>query len=161
MKTFGLLLACLGCLFVSAQKIQVIVPTQPVVVGTAFQVQYIITEPSAFVEASTPVFDSCRLISGPHIYKGNATVDGKLQPIQNVAFTLIPSKTGLLQIGAIKARFKGGIEVQSSNAGITVVAKPKASFSVRSSYTDVQLYASPSRSDREKLIEDNLFINDR
>ena len=133
-------------------------PTQPVVVGTAFQVQYVITDPSEFVEASTPVFDSCRLISGPNIYKGNAVVDGKLQPIQNIAYTLVPTATGVLKIGSINAKFKTLPDEQSVVAGITVVPQPKASFSVRSSYTDVALYAPSAKKDREKLIDENLFV---
>lgn len=141
-----------------AQAIEVIVPTQPVVVGTAFQVQYVITEPAEFVSATTPTFDSCRLISGPNIYKGNAVINGKLQAIQNIAYTLVPTTTGVLRIGGIKVSFKNGFDKQSTDAGITVTPQPKASFSVRSSYTDVALYAPSAKKDREQLINENLFI---
>lgn len=134
------------------------VPTQPVVVGTAFQVQYVITDPADFVEASTPIFDSCRIISGPNIYKGNAVIDGRLQPIQNIAYTLVPIATGVLKIGNISITFKNLPDEQSASAGITVVPQPKASFSVRSSYTDVALYAPSAKKDREKLIDENLFV---
>jgi hypothetical protein len=156
----------MGCLVIfflipllcCSQKVEVIVPTQPVVVGTAFQVQYVITDPSEFVEASIPIFDSCRLISGPNIYKGNAVVDGKLQPIQNIAYTLVPTATGVLKIGSINVTFKNLPDEQSAIAGITVVPQPKASFNVRSSYTDVALYAPSAKKDREKLIDENLFV---
>lgn len=133
-------------------------PTQPVVVGTAFQVQYIITEPSEFVEATTPSFDSCRLISGPNIYKGNAVVDGKLQPIQNIAYTLVPTKVGMVKIGSIKVNFRNLPAGQSAEATVTVVPQPKASFNVRSSYTDAALYAPSSKKDVDKLIDQNLFV---
>ena len=141
-----------------SQKVQVIVPTQPVVIGTAFQVQYVITNPSEYTSATTPVFDSCRLISGPNTYKGNTAIEGKLQPIQNITYTLVPTKVGLLKIGGIKVSFKNLRDVQSTDAGINVVSQPKASFSVRSSYTDVTLYAPSLKKDREKLIRENLFI---
>lgn len=133
-------------------------PSQPVVIGTAFQVQYVVTDPADFVEASTPVFDSCRIISGPNIYKGNAVIDGKLQPIQNVAYTLVPIATGVLKIGSINVTFKNLAGEQSAIAEITVVAQPKASFSVRSSYTDVALYTPSIKKNREKLIDENLFV---
>lgn len=145
-------------LFCFSQKVQVMVPTQPVVAGTAFQVQYVITNPSAFESASTPVFDSCRLISGPNIYKGNAVIDGKLQPIQNITYTLVPTATGVLKIGSIKVSFTHLPDEESAVAGITVVPQPKASFSVRSSYTDVALYAPSAKKNREKLIDENLFV---
>jgi len=158
MKCIGAILFFLISYQCWSQKIEVIVPAQPVVVGTAFQVQYIITEPSEFVAATTPVFDSCRLISGPNIYKGNAVVDGQLQPIQNITYTLVPMQTGVLRIGSIKASYKNFPDEQSSDAGITVVPQPKASFSVRSSYTDIDLYAPAAKKDREQLINENLFI---
>ena len=158
MKAVGFILFLLTCGGAGAQSIQVIVPSQPVVVGTAFQVQYIITDPSEFAEASTPVFDNCQLISGPHIYKGNAVIEGKVQPIQNIAYTLVPLKTGLIRIGGINVHFKSLPDLQSADAGVTVVPQPKASFNLRSSYTDVALYAPSSQKDRQKLIDENLFI---
>ena len=158
MKPFGTILFLLISWQCWSQKVEVIVPAQPVVVGTAFQVQYIITEPAELVAATTPVFDSCRLISGPNIYKGNAVVNGRLQPIQNITYTLVPTQTGVLRIGSIKASYKNFPDEQSSDAGITVVPQPKASFSVRSSYTDIDLYAPASKKDREQLIDENLFI---
>ena len=158
MKIAGTILLFLISCRCWSQEIEVIVPTQPVVVGTAFQVQYVITEPGEFVAATTPTFDSCRLISGPNIYKGNAVINGKLQAIQNIAYTLVPTATGVLRIGGIKVSFKNGSDRQSTDAGITVTPQPKASFSVRSSYTDVALYAPSSKKDREQLIKENLFI---
>src|SRR4051812_46585547 len=92
----------------AAQKIQTVVPGQPVIVGTAFLVQYIISGSSDPVSIDTPVFDGIQLVSGPNIYKGNATIDGRSQPIQNVTYTLIAEKTGLLKIAGLNAVFKNG-----------------------------------------------------
>lgn len=142
----------------SAQKIQTILPDQSVVVGTAFQVQYIISNPGEAVSSTPPTFDSCRLISGPNIYQGNATIEGRQQSIQNIAYTLMPLKVGTLKIGSIKVYFKNGMEAQSSDTAIRVVPQPNASFLSQSSYTDITLYAPASKTDRQKLIEDNLFI---
>ncbi|MGZ3847494.1 MAG: BatD family protein [Flavisolibacter sp.] len=151
---FGFLTARYG----HCQQIQVIVPTQPIVAGTAFQVQYVITHPQEFEQASTPEFDSCQVISGPHVYRGNALVEGRLQPIQNIAYTLVSNRTGLLKIGRLHASFRNLPDAESPDAGVTVIPPPRASFSARSSYTDAKLNTPPSPKDREKLIQDNLFI---
>src|SRR6476661_5247329 len=144
--------SCLG------QKVQLIVPGQPVIVGTAFQVQYVITNPTELLEASQPIFDSCQVISGPNVYRGDALIDGRLQPIENITYTLQPKTVGVLRIGAITVMFKGGGQVVSSNGGITSVPPPRASFSTSSSYTDVSLYAPPKAMDRQALVDQNLFI---
>jgi hypothetical protein len=141
-----------------AQQVQLIVPMQPVIVGSAFQVQYVITNPSELLEASQPSFDSCQVISGPNVYRGNAMIDGKLQPIENITYTLQPKTIGVLRIGAITVMYKGGGQVVSSNGGITSVPPPKASFSTSSSYTDATLYAPPKTMDRMQLVDQNLFI---
>jgi hypothetical protein len=141
-----------------AQKVQLIVPGQPVIVGSAFQVQYVVTNPSELLEASQPIFDSCLVISGPNVYRGDAMIDGKMQPIENITYTLQPKTTGVLRIGAITVMYKGGGQVVSSNGGVTAVPPPRASFSTSSSYTDVNLYAPPKAVDRQQLVQENLFI---
>lgn len=145
-----------GTLF--AQKIQMIVPVQPVVAQTAFLVQYIITAPSDLVNFTQPDFKDIQLISGPHHYKGNAVIDGKMQSIENITYTLVCSRTGKIKINGLTARFKNG-EVQRTNeAYITVLPLPNASFTASSSYTDISLYDPSSKTDIEKLIKENLFI---
>lgn len=141
-----------------AQRIQTIVPKQPVVVGNAFQVQYIITEPSDLVKITEPSFDGLRLISGPNYYKGNSVIGGKMQSIQNITYTVVPLKTGKININGMASVFKQGDD-KSSNATITVIPQPGTSYNSSSSYTDVSLYAPSSKADLNKLIEENLFVN--
>jgi hypothetical protein len=141
-----------------AQQVQTVVPRQAVVVGNAFQIQYIITQPSDLIEASRPTFDNLRLVSGPNYYRGNGLVDGKMQAIENITYTLVPLRTGSIKIGGIEASFRNRGKIKSADAVITVAAAPKASFNVSSSYTDVSLYAPSSKTDRDKLIAENLFI---
>ena len=141
-----------------AQKVQTIVPQQPVVVGTAFQVQYIITQPGELANTVLPAFDSFRLVSGPNHYKGNALIDGKQQPIENITFTLVPSSTGTITINGLKASFKNGSEQEGAAATITVIPQPRVSFIARSSYTDLALYAPRSEADLQKMVGENLFL---
>lgn len=142
---------------VAAQKIQTIVLKQ-VTQGTAFQIQYVVTEPSNLISVNAPAFDSLQLVSGPNYYNGNATVDGKLQPIKNITYTVVCSKIGKLKINGITANFKNAPEQKANDVFITVVAAPNASFKASSSYTDVSLFEPSSKADIDKLISDNLFV---
>ena len=142
----------------AAQKIQTVVPSQPIVIGTAFQVQYIIIEPSGFAGAETPEFENFLLVSGPNHYKGKAIIEGRMQVIENITYTLVPQKTGILIIPALHAGFKDGNVMKSENEAVTVIPKPKMSFLSRSSYTDVSLYAPSSHGDLDRMINENIFI---
>ena len=149
------------CLYfgAAAQKVQTIVPKQPVVTGTAFQVQYIITQPADLINISAPGFEGFRVVSGPNHYKGNAVINGKLQPIENITYTLVSLELGEKEIKGIRVSFKNAPEEESNAATIMLIPQPRVSFSARSSYTDVSLYAPSSKADLEKMIADNLFIN--
>ncbi len=141
-----------------AQKIRTIVPRQPVVVGNAFQLQFIITDPTGFTDLVPPAFDSLRLVSGPNHYKGNASIDGRTQQIENITYTLVASRPGTIRLKAATANFKNGPEERSDDIVIQVLPHPRASFSARSSYTDPALYTPSTKTDLEKLIAENLFI---
>src|SRR6476620_9089592 len=78
----------------AAQRVRVIVPAEAVVSGNAFQVQYVIEGPETIQNIQPPAFDSLQLVSGPHRYSGTAMVDGKMQPIENIAYTLLSTRTG-------------------------------------------------------------------
>lgn len=151
-----LLLLLAPCMY--AQGLKTIVPRQPVVAGTAFQVQYIITRPDELLSTEPPEFKGFRVVSGPNHYKGNALIDGKIQPIENVTYTLVSDVVGDLRVEGLKARFKNSTEAESGDAVVTLIPQPRVSFSARSSYTDLNLYAPSSQADLDKMIEENLFI---
>lgn len=153
-----ILLYCAVCMVVEAQKVQTIVPKDPVVLGTAFQVQYVITDPTDLAGTSTPIFDSFQVVSGPNHYKGNAVIEGRLQSIENITYTLVPNRLGTLTVKGITANFKNGTEQKSSDAAVSILPQPRASFSSRSSFTDVSLYSPASKSSLQKIISENLFI---
>ena len=158
MKKTGIaLIYFLSSLCVHAQRIQAIVPSQ-VVAGNAFQIQYIIIDPSDFLEINTPQFDNLQLISGPNYYKGNSLVNGKKQSIENVTYTVVPTKPGVIRINSVTARFKNNEVEKSDEISIRVLPQPKASFNALSTYTDINLYAPSTKTDLDKLIEANLFV---
>lgn len=142
---------------VNAQTIQTIVPNQPVIIGNAFLIQYIITQPSEIISIGPVFFDDLKIVSGPDHYKGKAFLKGTTQPIENITYTVIPLKTGRIKINGLTIRFKKN-EIRSNDVSVTVVAKPKASFHSSSSYTEAQLYAPSSKANLDKLISENLFI---
>jgi hypothetical protein len=143
-------------LYSNAQRIQIIVPKQ-VVTGNAFQIQYVIDDPSFFEMIGTPRFDNLQLISGPNYYQGNSLVNGKTQAVENITYTVVPLKAGTIRIAPVTAKFKNGEET-TNEVRITAIPQPKASFNALSTYTDINLYAPSSKTDLDKLIEANLFI---
>jgi hypothetical protein len=140
------------------QKVETIVPGQPVVTGTAFLVQYVITEPSLLANIISPEFDGLQIVSGPNHYKGTAVVDGRDQAIENVTYTLVASKNGLIKIPGLTAVFKTGLKFTSISESIQVVQPPQASYLSSSAYTDVSLYNPTATTDIKKLIDQNIFI---
>lgn len=147
---------CFFFLLSHAQRVQTIVPKQ-VVAGNAFQIQYIITDPYTLENISAPQLENLRLISGPNYYKGNSLVNGKMQSIENIAYTVVPLQAGTIKINAVIVRFKDGDE-KTKAISLTAVPQPKASFNTVSTYTDLNLYAPSSKTDLDKLVDKNLFI---
>lgn len=140
-----------------SQKIQTIVPKQ-VVVGNAFQIQYIINHSSSLAGIHAPQFENFQLVSGPNYYKGSSLINGKTLPIENITYTVVPLKTGIIKINPLIVQYRAGDEESSDEVTLIVIPQPKASFNSISTYTDINLYAPSSKTDPDKLIETNLFI---
>lgn len=156
MKQF-LFLLLFFCTRAQGQQVRTILPAQPVVEGTAFQVQYIITNGAGFLSASTPEFQGCHIVSGPNYYKGIGTADGASQLIQNIAYTVVADKAGSLTIPAIRVKFSSGLTVEGAATNVIVQPPPNASYTTHSSYTDREVYTTRA-SRLEELIRTNLFL---
>lgn len=154
----GAIIFLLSILFFSStgQKVQTIVPEQ-IIAGNAFQIQYIISGPSGSVDIIVPQLENLKLISGPNYYKGNSLINGSLQPIQNISFTIVALKEGLVRIKGTTVSF-GNMDEKTEDIVLNVLPPPKASFNAISTYTDLSLYAPASKVDTDKIIEENLFI---
>lgn len=158
MKHSAVILLLIFMKTATAQKVQTIAPTRPVTEGTAFQIQYVISNPSEVMAIYPPDFDSLQLISGPNHYKGVTVIDGKQQPIDNITYTVLARKAGKYSIEGPDITYKNFTHQRGQDVVITVVTAPKASYNTLSSYTDVNLYAPSKKTDYEKLIRDNLFV---
>lgn len=152
------ILTLLFSLRLFAQKVETIAPDKPVVTGTAFLIQYIITQPSLLVNIIAPDFEGLQVVSGPNHYKGEAVVDGHVQSIENITYTLVASKNGSIKIPGLSAVFKNGLKVSSLTQHIDIVLPPQASYLSSSPYTDISLYTPASKTDLDKLIDKNIFI---
>jgi hypothetical protein len=158
MKTVLSFLLLTGFITGFCQDVVLIPPPTPVVAGTAFQVQYVIRDPAGYVSASTPVFDSCKVVSGPHFYKGTTSANGKTEPILNITYTLIANAQGTIDLGRLVVHYKDGSDKISSEGRVLIIPPPHASFTSQSSFTDLSLYAPKNPSDLQKLISENLFV---
>lgn len=106
--------------------VQTIVPLQPVAVGAAFQVQYIVTGTEPVVELQSPAFGKdFRFVSGPNLYKGEALINGKKLPVRNFSFTLIPLRKGRLIVKGATVVFGSG-KKQSGDGFVVVSGKLKS-----------------------------------
>lgn len=140
----------------SGQHIQLIAPHRSIIAGTAFQVQYVITDATAVGLVTLPSLDSFQVISGPHYYRGNNLRNGASQVIENITYTLIAAHKGTFLLKGIKAQFKTGREEKQPDTVLLVLAPQNASYNAQSNYTDASFYNAPK--DLEKLISENLFM---
>jgi BatD DUF11 like domain len=126
MKWFVLIIFLPWCAAATAQhSIQTVVPLQPITVGTAFQVQYIVTDNEPAVELQSPAFGKdFRFVSGPHFYQGEAVINNTKYPIQNFSYTLIPLRKGRLVVKGATAVFKSR-KVKSDDAFVVATDEEK------------------------------------
>ncbi len=98
-------LILLPAMLLRAQRaVQTLVPQQPVSVGEAFQVQYVVYELEGFQHLKTPDFGAqFKVVSGPALYSGNVVKGGRNIPVQNFSYTLIPLQKGLLTVAGATA----------------------------------------------------------
>ena len=102
-----------------------IVPEGPVVVGEAFQVQYVIEGLDRDDEFFAPDFNEFRFISGPNTYSGTSFEAGGTKKLKNIVFTLVPVKPGKCIIPGASARIKNQL-IKSENVWIQVIGKADA-----------------------------------
>ena len=105
MKCLATVVLLLYAHLIGAQQIvQTLVPQQPVTVGEAFQVQFVVYELEHFQNLKTPDFGAqFKVVSGPAVYSGNISKGGRNIAVQNFSYTLIPLQKGLLTVAGATA----------------------------------------------------------
>ncbi len=104
------------------RAVQTLVPQQPVNVGEAFQVQYVVYELEDFQHLKTPDFGAqFKVVSGPALYSGNVIKGGRNIPVQNFSYTLIPLQKGLLTVAGATAIYTNK-QIEASSVFVSSTA---------------------------------------
>jgi BatD DUF11 like domain len=152
-----LLLCCWFCCTICrAQKVQTIVPVKPVITGAAFQVQFVITGAADVRLTQEPSFEGLRVVSGPNYYRGNVVMNGMVQHVENITYTLVPETAGHFHISGISLITPSALLLKGPDAYIEAIAP--SGTTDKPPYAHVTFYAPSSREALNKLISQNLFI---
>lgn len=157
-KTVVILFCLLFAILVKAQKpFTTIVPQAPVVVGEAFQVQYIIEDGSTASNFNTPVFQGFRIVSGPNVYSGTTTNGNTTQQSKNFVLTLAALKPGKFIIPGATIRIDGK-QVKSNNSFIEVLSSEMAAKRfAKETAGNSDYFLRPGENVQDK-IRQNLFL---
>lgn len=137
-------------IFTSAQVIfKTIAPSDPVVAGISFNIQYIIEENSTS-QFKPPSFAPFLLIDGPQNYDAS-TGDKKLV---NHIYTLVAQQPGNYSLPGASAVYKGAV-VHSETSSIKVIAAPVLDGTNKNAFTPVALLPGE---DPQKKLKDNIFL---
>jgi hypothetical protein len=153
-KTKAILFLLLITLAGSSQVVfKTIAPTEPVVVGESFRIQYYV-EGSPAHELTPPDFYPFRLVEGPDIYPGKSNGTGLL--FKNYVYTLVAAQPGEYRIPGASLRTGNSI-LQSSNARITVISAARSMESANRANGPTGFYLGPEEN-AQKKIKENLFL---
>ena len=153
-KTKAILFLLLISLTGSSQIVfKTIAPTEPVVAGMSFRIQFYV-EGSPAHELTPPDFYPFRLVEGPDIYPGKTIGTGLLS--KNYVYTLVAVQPGEYLIPGASLRTGNSI-LQSSMARILVISAARSMESSNTSGGPTGYYLGPEEN-AQKKIRENLFL---
>lgn len=153
-KTKAIFFLLLISLTGSSQVVfKTIAPTEPVVAGESFRIQFYV-EGSPAHELIPPDFYPFRLVEGPDIYPGKSKGTGLL--FKNYVYTLVAAQPGEYRIPGASLRTGNSI-LQSSNARIAVISAARSMESVNTANGPTGYYLGPEENAQIK-IKENLFL---
>lgn len=157
-KTTAILSFTLLASFAIAQKpFKTIVPQKSIVVGEAFQVQYVIDDGEAATNFITPVFREFNTVAGPNIYLGNSNHSNNYTQSKNFVFTLVALSPGKLIIPGTFISLNGK-QVRSNDNFIEVISKETAMRRFQKEMmANSEYYLRPGE-DVQQKIRQNLFM---
>lgn len=129
-------------------------PGSTVVVGEAFQIQYVLEGGEANAVLQAPAFNGCRVNSGPNIYPG---YNGLLS-VNNYVFTLEANRTGKLVIPGASVT-SGNTVYRSNPVTLEVISKEEDTKrkSKSGEFMQSDYWLRPGE-DAYRKIRDNLFV---
>lgn len=157
-KATAILLFIFIALFAIGQtSFKTIVPQKPVVLGEAFQVQYVLDNGREAKEFIAPPFSGFKIVAGPYIYSGKANLPTNERLSKNFVFTLVALNPGrqlvpgaFISVNDKKLKSNDGfVEVSSKEDAMKRFEKEMGSSS--------NYYLPPGENVQEK-IRQNLFM---
>lgn len=152
-----LLLVLLTSAIKAQPRFVTIVPHVPVVIGEAFQVQYVLEDGTDASNFNAPVFQHFRVAAGPDIYPGSRIQSNNLKQSKNFVFTLVALTTGKLIIPGA-AIIMNGRQIRSNNTFIDVISKVAAAGRFDKDQPDNSDYFLRPGEDVQEKIRQNLFM---
>ena len=134
-----------------------IVPVTPIVVGEAFQVQYVIDDGAAASGFVTPLFKGFKTVAGPYIYSGKTRLANNDRISKNYVFTLVALNPGK-QIISGTFILVDGKQVRSNDNYIEVISKEVAVKRFEKEVTTSSDYYLRPGEDVQEKIRQNLFM---
>ena len=134
-----------------------IVPVTPIVVGEAFQVQYVIDDGEAASGFITPIFKGFKTVAGPYIYSGKTRLANNDRLSKNYVFTLVALNPGKQIISGTFISVEGK-QVRSNDNYIEVISKEVAMKRFEKEITTSSDYYLRPGEDVQEKIRQNLFM---
>jgi hypothetical protein len=156
MKKIATILAVLlTSLEVNAQvELKTVVPTQPIIAGESFQIQYVLTGADIANIGAPSLSGNFRVVSGPIEYSGTTNFENKTIPVKNSVYTVVAIKPGKLIVSGTYAVINGNI-IYSKNDRVTIVAKEGQLQKNENSFSE---YFLRPGEDPYAKIRKNLFV---
>jgi hypothetical protein len=134
-----------------------IVPSEPVVAGESFQVQYVMEDGDLTMTVKPPVFAHFRVVAGPALYKGAVSTVKGSRTLSNVVYTLEAIKPGRFIIPGATILLNGKL-LQSNNIMVEVISRQEAvSRNNKEKGGSPGYFLRPGEDPYEK-IRQNLFV---
>ena len=145
--------------FVKAQiAFSTVVPLQAVVVGTSFQVQYVIEGAESVDDFKPPVFENFRIVTGPNIYNGSSASVTGLKRVRNIVYTLEATRPGKFIISGATATINNK-PYQSNYTSLVVISEKEAKrLAKQERENSISNYFLRPGEDPYKKIKENLFL---
>lgn len=135
-----------------------IVPSEPVIAGESFRVQYFAEDASAISNFLAPDFRPFRMVAGPDIYPGEMSHQNNFRQSKNYVFTLVATTPGKYIIpGAVINN--NGKQIKSNAVMIEIISKDNAQkkLNKEAAVRQSEYYLRPGEDVYQK-IRQNLFI---
>lgn len=152
-----LFFTCLAAFAIAQVSFKTIVPLTPIVVGEAFQVQYVLDDSEGAGSFITPIFKGFKTVAGPYIYPGKTRLANNDRISKNYVFTLIALNPGKLIVPGTFIVVNGK-QVKSNDNYIEVISKEVAMNRFEKEMIMSSDYYLKPGEDVQQKIKQNLFM---